>query len=613
MTKLAVSRWCACCTMVVVLFTAVASLAADVKPLRGDVTHVTLYQGQALVTRSVKVPDAKAGPMEIVVGPLPAAVVPGSLFAEGAENVVIRAVRFRQRSVTEAPGEALRELQEKQRELAWELRAIKAKNSLLLHREQYLNKLENFTAPAATTEMSKGVLDAEALIEVSNYNFEQREQIAEAKFELQREEEQLDEASREIQKQMRELTGGSGRTEREAVVFIDHTGKGPLEFKLNYLVTNCGWEPAYTLRANSEKRRVSMEYTAMIRQVTGEKWENVQLRLSSANAALSSSAPTLAYFAVDLTRRSGQDPSMNQPVVARQQEIQGKAAYYNQRRSQIAQQQAQAVGRDDNLLNAFKLNRNANDWQLLEVMAGDELKQIESSVASPLSFSYQLSQPVSVDSQSDQQLVRIMKADLKGELYYLAMPVLSEFVYREASLTNTTGYDLLAGPVTTYLDGRFVGRAEMGMVSRGQAFVAGFGADPQLRTSRQRLDRTVKVQGANQIVNLDFELRVENYKDRKVTVRVMDRLPYADNSSTLKVSLNETSQKLSKDETYQRIERPKNILRWDVVVNAGATGDKASKVTFDYSMEFARDLTLKTGFDNGQEDFNNFDLMRRRQ
>ena len=61
--------------------------------------------------------------------------------------------------------------------------------------------------------------------------------------------------------------------------------------------------------------------------------------------------------------------------------------------------------------------------------------------------------------------------------------MLTSYVYREAELANSSDQDLLAGPITVYLDGRFVGRGEIPTVA-GQTFVVGFGADPQLRARR---------------------------------------------------------------------------------------------------------------------------------
>src|SRR5689334_19082485 len=77
--------------------------------VEGRVSQVTLYRGQAQVTRTVPV-EGKAGSLEIIVSKLPEQVVPDSLFAEGGDAVEIRAVRFRTRAVGDQPREEVRKL-----------------------------------------------------------------------------------------------------------------------------------------------------------------------------------------------------------------------------------------------------------------------------------------------------------------------------------------------------------------------------------------------------------------------------------------------------------------------------------------------------------------------
>ena len=62
------------------------------------ITDVTVYQGQALVTREVSVP-AGEGTVELVVTPLPAHTVDSSLYTEGAAGLRVLSTRFRTRAV----------------------------------------------------------------------------------------------------------------------------------------------------------------------------------------------------------------------------------------------------------------------------------------------------------------------------------------------------------------------------------------------------------------------------------------------------------------------------------------------------------------------------------
>ena len=121
--------------------------------------------------------------------------------------------------------------------------------------------------------------------------------------------------------------------------------------------------------------------------------------------------------------------------------------------------EAKAIGNRD--LN-WKMNLAGNQAQILELQADRDALRVLYSETAPdsqgPSISYALANPASIASRSDQQMVRITRMDLKSRFYHVATPVLSSYVYREAEMKNTAKTALLAGPVSVYLGGRFVGR-----------------------------------------------------------------------------------------------------------------------------------------------------------
>ena len=90
-----------------------ANAAQAVEPVvtEGRVSAVTVYQGQALVTRELDVPKAE-GLLELVVTDLPVNVLPASLFAEPTDGVQVRSVRYRARPIEEDVRKEVRELDE---------------------------------------------------------------------------------------------------------------------------------------------------------------------------------------------------------------------------------------------------------------------------------------------------------------------------------------------------------------------------------------------------------------------------------------------------------------------------------------------------------------------
>ncbi len=71
----------------------------------------------------------------------------------------------------------------------------------------------------------------------------------------------------------------------------------------------------------------------------------------------------------------------------------------------------------------------------------------------------------------------------------------------------------------------------------------------------------------------------------------MDRLPYAEND-TVGVQLIKATPELSKDAIYQREQRPSNLLRWDVIVEPGSNGTKATPINFEFKLELDRQMTI---------------------
>ena len=610
----------------------VAVIALAPLPLRaavevpGRVSEVTLYRGQAQVTRVVPVEGA-AGRMELVVDNLPEQVVPNSLFAEGADAVEVRAVRYRTEAVGEEPREEVRELDRQILETQGQLDLTQKQQALLAKRTEYLAKLEGFVAPTAQTDLSKGVLDAEALERLTTFTFAQHEKIAADEVQLAKTARELAEQIELLNRQRAEITAGAARTLRQAVLFVQKNGEEPAELRLTYLVNNCGWSPAYTMRAGADRKQVRVEYNALIHQLTGEDWNDVELTLSTASPTLSAAGPGLAPFHVTLSADPGNQTPAPDAEGQQAANFYGRGLSKGQMIDQLAGLNSQrdefnfAVMNCPTFVDANTLNWKLNDAvcsvQQLEIN-GDSttlgvLRADSSDDRDGPSLTYQLRGGASLASRSDQQMVRIMQTDLKSEFYHVAVPVLTSFVYREAKLVNSSDEDLLAGPMTAYLDGRFVGQGEIPSVARGESFVLGFGADPQLRSRRELVEKQDSVQGGNRETRFEYRLVVENFSSEPTPVRVIERLPNAERGADIRITLGETSDPVSEDKLYQRDERPMGILRWDVEAAANASGETARVIDYKYTAEYDRKYVVSSSASKQQlqEEFEQ--LQRERQ
>jgi uncharacterized protein (TIGR02231 family) len=217
------------------------------------------------------------------------------------------------------------------------------------------------------------------------------------------------------------------------------------------------------------------------------------------------------------------------------------------------------------------------------------------------SVTYHLPNRLTVPSRNDEQVIEVVKLNLAPKYYYKAVPVLNRHVYRLADLVNKSEHVLLPGEATMYQGTDFVGRMPMPLVAVGEEFTAGFGVDTQLQIQRQLMDKTRTTQGGNQVLKYEYRILVSSFKSDKVKLQVWDRLPKGETES-INVSLLKAAPELSKDAIYLRESHPNNLLRWDLEVEPGRSGEKAMPIAYEFRMELDRQMAI-TGFQSGDSFF----------
>jgi uncharacterized protein (TIGR02231 family) len=207
------------------------------------------------------------------------------------------------------------------------------------------------------------------------------------------------------------------------------------------------------------------------------------------------------------------------------------------------------------------------------------------------SVTFHLDRQMSVPWRDDEQLIEVVTIAMKPDYFYKAIPVLTPHVYRLANLTNQSKYVILPGEATMYIGTDFVGRSALPLVAIGEQFTAGFGVDPQLQVSRSLVDKTRNIQGGNQVQSFDYRIAISSYKAEPVKMQVWDRLPHGETES-VNVTLVKSGKDLSTDSAYLRDDRTKGLLRWDMTVQPGTSGEKAEVITYSFKMEYAREATI---------------------
>jgi hypothetical protein len=602
-----------------IVFTTIALLsqlarAADPTELPGKIDAVTVYRGQALVTRLVDVPG-QAGLREVVVTGLPEQVIPGSIFAEADAGVEVRSVRFRTRPVSQDVREDVRKLDAQIRDLSDEIAANTRTQELIGERKSYLDKLEQFVAPAASAELTRGVLNAETLKALTLFIFDQRQSLANEDLKLAKTARDLQEQLALLQRQMNELTAGASKTVREAVVFANFKQPGG-QLRIKYLVGSASWSPSYVARAGDRKqeknRPVTVQYNASIQQMSGEDWSDVTMTLSTATPSMVATAPELDPLAITLAAGDGGGQGGESYDAQKSLLFQQRYQIERDRNTSAAINQPGFGGGGGGGANAAPspaqntiqsdsdLNGLAGKLQVLELLSKDAGRGGRGSNSSPanqegVSVTYQLPARTSLPSRDDQQSIQIGTLDMTGDFYKLAMPVLTSYVYDQATVTNQTKIVLLAGQVQSYFNDQYVGVGTLPTISAGEQFTLGFGIDSSLRATRELVDKTETTQGGNRVMDFSYRLAVENFGSTPASVRVVDRLPTTNNPD-VKITLmphdkTPSTQPIGPIAAGSAANHA-GILNWSIEVPPQAIGEKASSIDYEYHLEFDKQLSI---------------------
>lgn len=567
----------------VAIVLATSAAFADVQTITGTISKVTVYRGQALVTRTLDV-DLPAGTSELIVTGLPAKIVPESLYAQTSGDIKVLSVRYREKAVREDTREEVKRLDEQIEEVKRKQLHAKKDNENATDLLNKFRDLWKLAVDGANVDLNRSVMQSEQIESFTEYLEAKSIEWHQKALDLQDTEADLAKEMELLTRKRKELDAGRSRTERETVVFVNNQTKRQATIELSYLVNGANWTPQYNLRADPKKSNVLIEYNAVVNQTSGENWDGVSLSLSTAEPTMVSAPPVLDPMLV----------SLSLPVQTQQAE--------QQRFVQIENLRQQLQSRKYNIKKGIAANVDLNELAISNQSfvlqaTGQQVKEFQKQLAviarnEGVSVTYNLPGRLSLPSRSDQQLVTIASVSAKADFTLIATPILTDYVYLQAELLNDSDTILLPGQASVFRNGEFVGKSQLPLVTIGGKLTAGFGIDSQVQVTRELEDKQTRIQGGNRIDTYHYRIALSNYKNTAVELQLLDRLGYTENSS-IKIELVKTEPQLCKDSEYLRTARKKGILRWDLNLPPNTIDENTTIVKYSFTMEYDRNMQIQ--------------------
>jgi uncharacterized protein (TIGR02231 family) len=263
-------------------------------PIRdsGVIRQVTLYRDRALVTREIAIP-AGGKVRSVEVTDLPEFTAPDSVYAEGDKKIVVRGVRVSLQPAAESNRADVRELDRKFEELNDQHAAKRHALDVVTKNLDSLNQMVSFSTATSRSDLERGVLNADTLIQVTTFSMAQRRELSAEQFAAQRELQALGGQMELVNKQRQQATAVRAPAAYQAKIFVETADGGEGKLLLTYLVGGCDWSPQYTVRGRTGQGRFDLRFSALIQQMSGEDWRDVEMTLSTASPAVDAKSPVL--------------------------------------------------------------------------------------------------------------------------------------------------------------------------------------------------------------------------------------------------------------------------------------------------------------------------------
>ncbi len=546
--------------------------AAEVKTPDAKPREVTVYADRAEVVRIFK-GDLAVGDQTLLFDNLPANVDFSSIRVEGTGAFTLIDIRPESVQVKEVANEAIRALQAKiqaqelvQKELALAEGRVAFRRGAL---DKVLGRLTSVGKESANPEM-------DPLKWAAYLDFQAEQQVA------------LDKEATDLAKRVKEsrqlvdtfnreiaaLNGNQSRSRNQARVNLDVKTAGAAEVRLSYVVHGPSWKPVYDLRADTKGKTLEITYHAELRQSTGEDWQGVSLKLSTAEPSV-----------------GGREPEMSPWFLAKAEAVAldelGKDSDGRNRWGRgmgtgraAGEKQNFAAATSDNQFNEFSAKSTG--------VLADASVSTAAVVAGGTAATYVIERTTDIKSDNKMAKVTVTRLLLPSTYRHSCVPKLSSYVYLKTHATNKSDFTLLPGRTSVFLDGAFVANASMDLVPAGQEFWTFLGVDQSVSVERKELARreeTTGVFGKKTLRTVfDQVFKVKNGKATEIDLVIWDQLPMGDHED-IKVVLEEP--KYEKDSTSFKMNETKYV-EWRHAVKAGEKRD----VPFRFAIERPEDMQV---------------------
>ncbi|MFP4459597.1 MAG: mucoidy inhibitor MuiA family protein [Candidatus Zixiibacteriota bacterium] len=522
-------------------------LAISCFGISSQVSKVTVYPDRASVVRSASISIGSSGEHEFEIHGIPSNIDASSvrLTGKGTKDMKFGGIEL-ERNYTPIDSGRIAEIEERLRIIQDELNALGQKRNALELEKEYLQGIGKLAASSTAAELKDGKVNPEAYDKTYQFLHESYMNIADMTVDFGISERKLQDEQRHLQKEMKNL--GYNKDKGYIAKFpVISKSAGNATVELSYTVNNALWTSGYDVRYLPDDGEIELTYYGIVRQRTGESWNNAEVMLSTSRPSLGATYPRLNPWYLNIYQP---------PAPAS--------------RSGLAKSNARYEMADEAMTAApQKMAEPEYDMASMQAEAVD-------IGGGSVQFRIPGKQTIDADNRANKLTISIEK--FQSEKSYVTVPKLSQRAYLSAEFENSTDFPLLPGNVALFNGNNYIGKTSIGYIAPGEEIEMSLGVVEAIKVERELMkDFASKsgIFGGKKKRVFAYLTKIENNTSREIDISVYEQIPVPQNDQ-IEIDNIEILPEIDEDD----IER--GIFKWDSKIQAGESAEFQVKFIITY-------------------------------